>query len=148
MRFGKIYALYMLYKKAKTFVVKVIGSFWFWCAIICLLLLFAIFGLDNLKIRTMQDREFEKLFNEKGGVKYFTEMQNPGQFKSLSELMRNKNTEEVNQIIEKNAIEMPQELTYEIRHFIDLQRKKKVKERTIRRMVKRKFGIMIVPQSN
>ena len=96
----------------------------------------------------MQDREFEKLFNEKGGVKFFTETQNPVEYKSLYELMKHKNTEEANQIIEKNAIEMPQKLTHEIRHFIDLQRKEKVKERTIRRMVKRKFGIMIVPQSN
>jgi len=48
MRFGKIYTLYMIYKKVKTFVAKVISSFWFWCAIICLLLLFAIFGLKYL----------------------------------------------------------------------------------------------------
>jgi len=93
----------------------------------------------------MQDREFEKLFNEKGGIKFFPELQNPQEFKSLSDLMRGKKIGEANQVIEKNAIEMPRKLTSAVRLFIDQARKLKIKERTIRRMVKRKFGIMIVP---
>jgi hypothetical protein len=93
----------------------------------------------------MQEAQFEGLFKGVDGVKFFPEMQNPKEFQSLSDLMRGKKIEEANQVIEKNAIEMPQKLTSAVRLFIDQARKLKIKERTIRRMVKKKFGIMIVP---
>ena len=119
---------------------------------ICITFTFYNCELYNIELKTMQDREFEKLFNEKEGVNYFNSLTNPDAFKSLSEMMRPKNRndeniKEANQIIEKNAIEMPQKQTSAIRHFIDQARKLKIKERTIRRMVKRKFGIMIVPNN-
>jgi hypothetical protein len=94
----------------------------------------------------MQEKQFDELMDGKKSVNFFPKIQNPQDFKSLSELMKNKKTEKANQIIEKNAVEMPQELTSAIRLFIKQARDLKIKERTIRRMVKRKFGIMIVPK--
>lgn len=53
---------------------------------------------------------------------------------------------EAKKIVRENQIDMTNEMTSEIRHFIDEQRKLKFTERAIRRMVKRKFGIIVLPK--
>jgi hypothetical protein len=53
---------------------------------------------------------------------------------------------EAKKIVRENQIDMSDELTGEIRKFIDKSRKEKYTERAIRRMVKRKFGIIVLPK--
>jgi Ni,Fe-hydrogenase maturation factor len=53
---------------------------------------------------------------------------------------------EAKKIVKENQIDMSNEMTSEIRRFIDKSRSEKFTERAIRRMVKRKFGIIVLPK--
>jgi hypothetical protein len=102
----------------------------------------------------MQDKEFDKLFVEDNkSVRFMPESSNPSSFRQLDELLasfqKNKNRETLNEakdIIKTNEVNMPDKITSEIRRFIKLKREENVAERTIRRLVKRKFGIIVLPK--
>ena len=101
----------------------------------------------------MDNTNFNKLFSEDGKPIKFTPGQNIDDLSRLNELLENhKRTKdrgpliEAKEIIRTNEIDMSNEMTGEIREFIAKQRKMKVKERTIRRMVKKRFGIIVLPK--
>lgn len=101
----------------------------------------------------MQDREFNKLFEDGKPVRFMPGESNQLDINRLSELLENhKRTGdrepliEAKQIVKENQIDMSNEMTSEIRRFIDILRKEKRTERAIRRMVKRKFGIIVLPK--
>lgn len=100
----------------------------------------------------MNDINFNKLF-EDGKPVQFMPGQNTDDLKRLEELLENhqrtKDREpliEAKKIVSENQIDMSNEMTSEIRKFIDKSRKEKFTERAIRRMVKRKFGIIVLPK--
>lgn len=101
----------------------------------------------------MDDRNFNKLFEDGKPVKFMPGENNNLDIDRLSELLENhKRTKdrepliEAKKIVKENEIDMSSEMTGEIRRFIDESRKQKFTERAIRRMVKRKFGIIVLPK--
>lgn len=91
----------------------------------------------------MQQQEFGNLMDGKSAkwadLKAFTG-------KELQDILLNKNisVEEKRQKIEKQEIEIPLAIRSQIDKFMEEQRKLGVKNRTIRRMVKRKFNIAVI----
>jgi hypothetical protein len=101
----------------------------------------------------MQDKEFNNLFEDGKPVRFMPESSDPSSFRQLNELLasfqKTKDRETLNEakdIIKTNEVNMPDKITSEIRRFIELKRKDKIPERTIRRMVKRKFDIIVLPR--
>ena len=100
----------------------------------------------------MQNREFDKLFNEGENIKHMTP--NAPNFNKLEQFMNDYNDgngqkeslQDAKDIIKKSETPMPKELISEIRLFISQQRNQNVKERTIKRMVQRKYKIMVLPK--
>jgi hypothetical protein len=100
----------------------------------------------------MDDRNFNNLFEDGKPVK-FMPGQNNNDLNRLNELLENhqrtKDREpliEAKKIVKENEIDMSNEMTLEIRRFIEKSRKERFTERAIRRMVKRKFGIIVLPK--
>lgn len=100
----------------------------------------------------MDNSNFNKLFEDGKPIQFM-----PGQSQldidQLSDLLKkHKETGdrepliEAKKIVKENQIDMSNEMTSEIRRFIDKSRKEKFTERAIRRMVKRKFGIIVLPK--
>lgn len=98
----------------------------------------------------MNNSNFNKLFEDGESIQFMPCQLNIDQ---LSDLLKNyKETGnrdsliKAKKIIKENQIDMSNEMTSEIRRFIDKSRKEKFTERAIRRMVKRKFGIIVLPK--
>ena len=99
----------------------------------------------------MDNSNFNKLFEDGKPIQFM-----PGNqlnIDQLSDLLKNHketgNREpliEAKKIVKENQIDMSNEMTSEIRRFIDKSRSEKYTERAIRRMVKRKFGIIVLPK--
>jgi len=102
----------------------------------------------------MDNSNFNKLFTEDGNpIKFMPGENAPLDIDQLSELLENHRRTgdrepliEAKKIVKENQIDMSNEMTSEIRLFIDKSRKEKFTERAIRRMVKRKFGIIVLPK--
>ena len=101
----------------------------------------------------MDNSNFNKLFEDGKPVQFMPGESNQLDINRLSELLENhKRTKdrepliEAKKIVKENQIDMSNEMTSEIRQFIDKSRKEKYTERAIRRMVKRKFGIIVLPK--
>jgi hypothetical protein len=102
----------------------------------------------------MDNSNFNKLFTEDGKpVKFMPGENSQLDIDQLSDLLkRHKETgdreplNEAKKIVKENQIDMSNEMTSEIRRFIDKSRQEKFTERAIRRMVKRKFGIIVLPK--
>jgi len=101
----------------------------------------------------MNNSNFNKLFEDGKLVKFMPGNNDPQTFANLSDLLANhKETGdrepliEAKRIVRENQIDMSNEMTSEIRQFIDKSRRDKFTERAIRRMVKRKFGIIVLPK--
>lgn len=100
----------------------------------------------------MDNSNFNKLF-EDGKLVQFMPVQSQLDIDQLSDLLKKlKETGdrepliEAKKIVRENQIDMSNEVTAEIRRFINKSRKEKFTERAIRRMVKRKFGIIVLPK--
>jgi hypothetical protein len=101
----------------------------------------------------MDNSNFNKLFEDGKSVRFMPGMNDHQSFAQLSDLLaKHKETgdreqlKQAKEIVKTNEIDMSNEMTGEIRKFIDLKRKEKFTERAIRRMVKRKFGIIVLPK--
>lgn len=99
----------------------------------------------------MDNRNFDNLFKDGKLIEFMPGNQfNINQLSDL--LQRHKETGdrepliEAKKIVKENHIDMSNEMTSEIRRFIGKSRSEKLTERTIRRMVKRKFGIIVLPK--
>lgn len=101
----------------------------------------------------MDNRNFNNLFEDGKPIKFMPGESNQLDIDQLSDLLKkHKETGdrepliEAKKIVKENQIDMTNEMTSEIRRFIDKSRKEKFTERAIRRMVKRKFGIIVLPR--
>ena len=101
----------------------------------------------------MDNSNFNKLFEDGKSVKFMPGENNVFNIDRLNDLLANhKRTGdrepliEAKKIVKENQIDMTNEMTSEIRKFIEQQRKLKFTERAIRRMVKRMFGIIVLPK--
>jgi hypothetical protein len=99
----------------------------------------------------MDNSNFNKLFEDGKSVQFMPSDQLS--IDQLSDLLKQhketgdrKPLIEAKKIIKENHIDMSNEMTSEIRRFIDKSRKEKFTERAIRRMVKRKYGIIVLPK--
>lgn len=100
----------------------------------------------------MDNSNFNKLF-EDGKLVQFMPVQSQLDIDQLSDLLKKlketgdrESLIEAKKIVRENQIDMSNEVTAEIRRFINKSRKEKFTERAIRRMVKRKFGIIVLPK--
>jgi hypothetical protein len=99
----------------------------------------------------MDNSNFNKLFEDGKPIQFM-----PGNqlnIDQLSDLLKShKETGdrepliEAKKIVKENQIDMSDLMTSEIRQFINKSRREKFTERAIRRMVKRKFGIIVLPK--
>ena len=100
----------------------------------------------------MDNSNFNKLFEDGKPVQFMPGEPNLNIDQLADLLKRHKETGdrepliEAKKIVRENQIDMSNEMTAEIRRFIDKSRKEKFTERAIRRMVKRKFGIIVLPK--
>jgi hypothetical protein len=99
----------------------------------------------------MNTNEFDKLMDGKPAkAAIFQDLPSIEELQKLLELHHKTGEREplieAKKIVKENQIDMSNEMTSEISHFIDQKRKEKFTERAIRRMVKRKFGIIVLPK--
>lgn len=80
----------------------------------------------------MQDKEFNNLMNGKDAM-----------WALLNEPAKHLSKEEIKKQVVENATPIPQNISQEIQRFVEQKRKEKYTERAIRRMVKRKWNIVI-----
>ena len=80
----------------------------------------------------MQDKQFDELI--KGNPAKWAENFNPIPFESVKEQ---------NKRIEAEEVPIPEETMNAIHKFVKEQRRKKVRERTIRRLVQKKWNIHV-----
>lgn len=98
----------------------------------------------------MQKREFNELMKseESSIVKAFKMQNEDANRKALAKLnqaMATGNMEEASKIVAENEVNLSQEETKEMRSYIKELEAQGLKQRTIRRKVKDKFGIIVVP---
>lgn len=83
----------------------------------------------------MQSKEFDKLIE--GGPANWAQMENLSNLKKLTK-------EQAKEEIKKNETPIPDNIRNDINRFISEQRQKGIRERTIRRMVQRKWNIKVI----
>jgi hypothetical protein len=94
----------------------------------------------------MQEREYDKFFENEPKLTDITDPKawiNPNN-DELEQLVKEKRFEEAKQLIKENETSFPEDLKNKILKFIQEQRQKGTRERTIRRLVKKKFGIIVL----
>jgi hypothetical protein len=92
----------------------------------------------------MNSDNFNKLFTDehlKAKAAFFDKLPT---FQRAKLVDPNTPKDEKGEVIEQNQEPIPAELQNEIQTFIQAEKKKGTKQRSIRRMVKRKFNIMVV----
>jgi len=98
----------------------------------------------------MDNRNFNNLFEDGKPVQFMPADQLS--IDQLSDLLKKHNETrdrepliEAKKIVRENQVEMPNQMLLEIRRFILELKKKKLAARAIRREVKRKYGITVLP---
>lgn len=99
----------------------------------------------------MQTEEFNKLYDEKyqGEIKAFQPVPNSMQLNGLMNYLNSQTPESLEKakaLVKANEKPLTKDDITKIRNFITAQREKHIKERTIKRMVKRQFGIIVLPE--
>jgi hypothetical protein len=98
----------------------------------------------------MDTANFDKFFDEKETSEKIKAMFNEsGQvsFDELQTALQHKQFNKANEIVVENQKEIPIQLENDVRAFIKQERNKNTKERQIRRLVKKKFNIIVIPKS-
>lgn len=94
----------------------------------------------------MNTQNFNKFFQDKDeeGIKAMFPESGQVSFDQLQFALQHQQLDEAKEIIKQNEMPIPNKLESEVRLFIQQERSKNTKERKIRRMVKRKFGIIVI----